>query len=79
VLSLLGLQQLTPEPESLVFQEWWSLTVPKVPKEFRGLNSVIALVAWWLWKHHSTCVFEGARLATTTSARASRRMWGCGA
>lgn len=61
VFSLLGRQQLTPKPESLVFQEWWSLIVPKVPKEFReGLNSVIALVSWWwFWKHHNAYVFDG--------------------
>jgi len=34
-----------------------------VPKEVReGLNSLIILVAWELWKHWNACVFEGARL-----------------
>ena len=32
-----------------------------VPKEIRkGLNSLIILVAWELWKHRNAWVFEGA-------------------
>ncbi|RCV06200.1 hypothetical protein SETIT_1G144200v2 [Setaria italica] len=32
-----------------------------VPKELRkGLNSLIILVAWDLWKHRNACVFEWA-------------------
>jgi hypothetical protein len=25
----------------------------------KGLNSLIILVAWEIWKHHNACVFEG--------------------
>jgi hypothetical protein len=33
-----------------------------VPKEQKsGLNSLIILVAWELWKHRNDCVFEGER------------------
>jgi hypothetical protein len=31
---------------------------PKLKK--RGFNSLVILVAWWLWKHRNACVFEGA-------------------
>jgi hypothetical protein len=32
----------------------------------KGLNSLIILGAWTLWRHHNDCVFNGAtpRLAT---------------
>jgi hypothetical protein len=37
---------------------WWS----KITRGSRkGLNSLIILVAWELWKHQNACVFEGAR------------------
>ena len=26
----------------------------------KGLNSLIILVAWEIWKHRNVCVFEGA-------------------
>jgi hypothetical protein len=32
--------------------------VPKNQK--RGFNSLVILVAWWLWKHRNECVFDGA-------------------
>jgi len=32
-----------------------------VPKEMhKGHNSLIILVAWELWKHMNTCVFDGS-------------------
>jgi hypothetical protein len=32
-----------------------------VPKaERKGLNSLIILVAWEVWEHHNSCVFENA-------------------
>jgi hypothetical protein len=32
----------------------------KVPKQYRpGFNSLVTLVAWCLWKHRNSCVFDG--------------------
>lgn len=28
----------------------------------KGLNSIIVLGAWIIWKHHNRCVFDGASL-----------------
>jgi hypothetical protein len=37
-------------------------SVRTVLKEHRkGLNSIIVLVAWVIWKHRNACVFEGRR------------------
>ena len=38
------------------------MTIKSVPKDRRrGLNSLIILVTWEIWKHRNACVFEGAR------------------
>lgn len=47
------------------------------PKEMRkGINSLVILVAWGLWKHRNRCVFDGGTprqqqvlLAVTEEAR----------
>jgi hypothetical protein len=44
-----------------VFQEWWREAESRVPKlQKKGFNSIVILVAWWLWKHRNACVFDGA-------------------
>jgi len=51
VLQQLGLLQLAPQPTSTRFSGWWKKTTAAVPKEARkGLNSLIILVAWEIWK-----------------------------
>ena len=33
----------------------------QIEKQHRkGFNSLVVLVAWWIWKHRNACVFEGA-------------------
>jgi hypothetical protein len=59
VLSLAGLHQCTLEASDEVFQEWWQAAESKVPKQYRpGFNSLVTLVAWCLWKHGNSCVFD---------------------
>jgi hypothetical protein len=44
-----------------------SCAVRGLPKEMhKGLNSLIILVNWEIWKHRNTIVFEGARLNIQT-------------
>jgi hypothetical protein len=26
----------------------------------KGFNTLVILVAWWIWKHRNSCVFDGA-------------------
>jgi hypothetical protein len=60
VMSLVGLQQCTPEESDVIFLEWWHTVELLVPKQYGpGFNSLITFVAWCLWKHHNACVFEG--------------------
>ncbi|RCV36691.1 hypothetical protein SETIT_8G002500v2 [Setaria italica] len=43
------------------FSASWGRVIRAAPKELRkGLNSLIILVAWEIWKHRNSCVFEGA-------------------
>ena len=61
VLHQLGMLQLAPQPTVIRFSGWWKRTTAAVPKDLRkGLNSLIILVAWEIWKHRNSCVFDGA-------------------
>jgi hypothetical protein len=93
VLCKVGLQHLAPGLDDLVFQEWWSGAECQVPKTQRkGFNSMVILVAWWLWRHRNACVFYGispsigtilqhiqedAILWGLAGARALRSFWPC--
>jgi hypothetical protein len=44
----------------------------------KGLNSLIILGAWTLWKHRNQCVFDGvapSSAASLAQANEERRMW----
>jgi hypothetical protein len=44
------------------FSGWWRKAIAAAPKEIRkGLNSLIILVAWEVWKHRNGCVFQNLR------------------
>jgi hypothetical protein len=59
VLSACNLQHLCPSPGEDNFQVWWQQAEQNVPKQRRKVfNSVVCLVAWWLWKHRNCCVFD---------------------
>ncbi|WVZ94091.1 hypothetical protein U9M48_040028 [Paspalum notatum var. saurae] len=62
ILNALGLPDLVPQPDGRRFSSWWSGAVSRAPKELKkGLNSLIILVAWEVWKHRNACVFEEFR------------------
>jgi hypothetical protein len=52
----------------------------QVPAPHRkGFNSLVILVAWWIWKHRNTCVFDGASPSTTSILQHIQedvRFWG---
>jgi hypothetical protein len=59
---------LAPNHDAPGFSAWWSRAVRRVPKEKRkGLNSLIILVIWFLWKHRNACVFDGVFLSPQES------------
>jgi hypothetical protein len=73
IFSLVNLRQFSPTRADLVFQDWWTNLEAKVPHALRkGINSLVMLVAWWLWKQRSKCVFEGMLLVATRLYRTSK-------
>ena len=62
IFQKLDLLTFAPQRSNTRFSGWWCGTIKGVPRDSRkGLNSLIILVAWELWKHRNACVFEGAR------------------
>ncbi|WVZ97941.1 hypothetical protein U9M48_043439, partial [Paspalum notatum var. saurae] len=62
ILSKLGLAFIAPQQGCTGFTCWWRQSVKRVGKDMRkGLNSLIILVPWQIWKHRNSCVFEGTR------------------
>jgi hypothetical protein len=57
ILSLVGLQHLSPILGEGIFQEWWRLAERRVSAVMKkGFNTLVVLVAWWIWKHRNSCV-----------------------
>ncbi|GJN20507.1 hypothetical protein PR202_gb07894 [Eleusine coracana subsp. coracana] len=57
---MFGLQRLAPNNNVDTFANWWHNTSRRVAKENRkGVNTLIILGAWSLWKHRNSGVFEG--------------------
>jgi hypothetical protein len=72
---------LTPQPGMESFMEWWLQVVSEADKALKkGLNSLVILGTWILWKHRNDIVFNGAtpRLSTALSPLLQRK-YGAGA
>lgn len=66
-LSWLGMERLTPTPMDASFQGWWRRANRRAAtEERRGLNSLVMLVAWELWKQRNRCVFDAAKPCVQT-------------
>uniref|UniRef100_A0A0A9CVB5 Reverse transcriptase zinc-binding domain-containing protein n=1 Tax=Arundo donax TaxID=35708 RepID=A0A0A9CVB5_ARUDO len=60
IFEPLGLLTLVPRRSEKCFADWWRKSVRKGRKEQRkGLNTLIILGAWVIWKHRNSCVFNG--------------------
>jgi hypothetical protein len=59
LLLQVNLQFLAPQSEDSAFLEWWRTLCTKVSAIARdGLNSLVILGVWTLWKQHNGCVFD---------------------
>jgi hypothetical protein len=57
LLQIVGLATLAPQPDDPSFDAWWDKAVLTVSGDTRkGLNSLIILGAWTIWKHRNDCV-----------------------
>lgn len=60
-LQRVGLSALAPQPSVSSLEDWWRWASSSADKSLReGLNSLIILGAWQLWRHRNDCVFNGA-------------------
>ena len=61
ILQRFGLQELAPNLDDENFDEWWVNASGRVSGQvLNGLNSIIILGAWNVWKHCNRCVFDDA-------------------
>lgn len=64
-LRRVGLQHITPGSNN-AFAKWWDRCQQQVQRDRKaGLNTLIILVAWSLWKHRNRCVFYHAQPAVS--------------
>ena len=55
------LLDVSPSPDDKGFFDWWMRVIALFPEQVKqGLNLLITLGAWMLWKHWNNCVFNGA-------------------
>lgn len=64
ILSWCRLPMLLPNEDASFFP-WWSATLDASrPSLRKGLNSLIALTAWSIWKHRNAALFDNLRPST---------------
>ena len=78
-LRQVGLHSLAPQPDDRSFVAWWErVSAATSGLVQRGLNSLIILGAWLIWKHRNRCVFDKASPNMTQMlilAGEERRLW----
>jgi hypothetical protein len=56
-----GFAPLAPQPTDQSLDEWWRKVDNSASGGLRkGLNSLVILGAWSIWRHRNDCVFNGA-------------------
>jgi len=79
LLQIVGLAALAPQPEVPSFDDWWDKAASTVDGDTRkGLNSLIILGAWTIWKLRNDCVFNGAAPSIPVAlaqAREEAHLW----
>jgi hypothetical protein len=70
LLLLVNLQHLAHQSCEGVFMDWWQDLSTKVPGIARnGLNSLVILGVWTLWKHRNGCVFDNKSPSVAVAIR----------
>lgn len=80
LLQYVGLESLAPHSAETSFDDWWEHAEGRVAGDARaGLNSLVILGAWTIWRHRNDCVFNGGSPSITTVlslAKDEASMWG---
>jgi hypothetical protein len=69
-----------PQPDDSVWDDWWEKVEAATTGDVRkGLNSIVILGAWSIWKHWNDCVFNGVvrNINTTLSLARDDAHWWC--
>ncbi|RCV43241.1 hypothetical protein SETIT_9G278900v2 [Setaria italica] len=78
ILQHTGLFALAPQPTDSLY-DWWVKMKNSVSGDARkGLNSLIILGAWTIWRHRNDCVSNGAAPSIGTArilARHEAQFW----
>lgn len=57
-----GLQYITPSPNENSLAQWWRNAARRLRREQKkGLNTLVILVSWEVWKYRNRCIFDGER------------------
>jgi len=74
MLSKVGLSVLGPQAADTSFEDWWIKIDKLAPTVFRkGINSLIILGAWMIWKQRNDCVFNGGVAKRAENPNTHRR------
>jgi hypothetical protein len=78
LFNKIGLAVLAPQLEDTSFAEWWIKTDKLMSTLFRkGVNSLITIGAWVIWKQRSNGEFNN--VSSTIQTHLFRRKVKCGA
>lgn len=79
ILRQVGLHSLAPQPTESSFDAWWERAhATTTGLTQKGLDSLIILGAWTIWKQRNRCAFDGAtpRISEVLLlAGEERRLW----
>nr|XP_034601699.1 uncharacterized protein LOC117862274 [Setaria viridis]XP_034601700.1 uncharacterized protein LOC117862274 [Setaria viridis] len=79
LLQQVGLATLAPQPTDISFEDWWEKVELMVGGDMRaGLNSLIILRGWTIWRLRNDCVFNGASPSVATAlilAKDEAQLW----
>jgi hypothetical protein len=64
-MTVTSLENFGPTRREKSLANWWRKATNRIPKEKKGLNTIIILGSWILWKHRNASVFEGSHPSIT--------------